>query len=314
MAKAWRGWRVAAAQAAGAVRRRRLAWLGLALGLSFWLLESGLHALVFDPIRFWFALLGEGDPNEIWMRIVTTLLLVVLGAALDRLGRSERQARQRAARLGQISSVVTSASSELREGQTTVVEQFADLGVLFADIVGFTEMAGRVSPVDLVELLRDLFGRFDVIAEQRRIEKIKTIGDAYIAVSGTPGSSTAAALARAALDMRRATGELLRPDGAPVGIRIGLAAGSAVAGVVAQKKFGYDVWGDAVNLASRVESACEPGDILVTDALRNALGGDFVFDGRRDVDLKGKGVVTLWSLVGEAVAATRARGLAKVLP
>lgn len=187
-------------------------------------------------------------------------------------------------------------ADQLRAGQTTVVERFDAVGVLFADVVGFTDLAGRVEPWALVGFLRDLFGRFDAICDRLDVEKIRTIGDGYIAVSGTPGHADTAALCQAALDMVAAARELVGPDGAPVGLRVGIAVGPVVAGVVAQRKFGYDIWGDAVNLAARVEGTCAPGEVHVTDDVRTRLDGAFLFDGPREVELKGKGRVALWRL------------------
>jgi class 3 adenylate cyclase len=159
--------------------------------------------------------------------------------------------------------------------------------VLFADIVGFTPFSAKMTPRDLVHLLNEVFSAFDALARRHGLEKIKTIGDAYMVVGGLPAPRTdhAAAVAAMALDMRDAIGA--RGEG--LVLRIGLHTGPVVAGVIGTSKFTYDLWGDTVNTASRMESHGVPGRIHVSDELRAALGEGWRLEERGVIEVKGKG-------------------------
>lgn len=181
-----------------------------------------------------------------------------------------------------------------------IADAYDDASVLFADIAGYTERASQTAPCDLVKFLDQLYTEFDRLVDIHRLEKIKTTGDSYMVVSGVPEPRPdhLHALAALALDMRAAIAELRDPAGRRVPIRIGLAAGPVVAGVVGARRFFYDVWGDAVNVASRMESTDQEGRIQVPDAVYQRLRADFVFEERGDVAVKGKGVMHTWYLVG----------------
>jgi class 3 adenylate cyclase len=174
--------------------------------------------------------------------------------------------------------------------------------VLFADIVGFTDRAGRIAPDDVVSLLDRIFARLDGLADRLGLEKIKTIGDAYMAVAGAPDERDdhAEAAAEMALQILDEGANERWPSGEPVGLRIGIASGPAVAGVIGRRKFAYDLWGDTVNLASRLEAGAEPGSILVAESTARLLGGRYVLSGRREVDLKGMGPTPGYLLLGRA--------------
>jgi adenylate cyclase len=166
-------------------------------------------------------------------------------------------------------------------------------------MAGFTARAGDLDPDDLVRFLNRTFTMLDALVESHGLEKIKTTGDAYMVVSGVPAPRPdhAFAMAALALDMQETLAGLVDPKGRAVPVRIGLASGPVVAGVVGTRKFFYDVWGDAVNLASRMESAGEPGKIQVTDEMRNLLGDRFAFEERGLVEVKGKGEMRTWFLI-----------------
>lgn len=178
----------------------------------------------------------------------------------------------------------------------TIAHRYEAVTVLFADIVGFTERSARLSPGELVELLGRIFSRFDDLTDRHGVEKIKTIGDAYLAVGGLPEpvpdhADRVIALARA---MQRAAEGLAWPDGAPLQLRIGVHTGPAAAGVVGRRRFSYDVWGDAVNVASRLESTGRPGRIHLSAATRDALCEPEQTEPRGLVPIKGKGVMETW--------------------
>ena len=190
----------------------------------------------------------------------------------------------------------------LKAGESPIADRVDAVTVLFADIVGFTPLSQQLTPEALVGMLDGLFRRFDAIAAAHGLEKIKTIGDAYMAVAGLPTrcDDHARRAARAALDMRDAVASLGPMEGATLSVRIGLHSGSVVAGVIGSHKFSYDVWGDTVNLASRMESHGVPGSVHLTAEVVAALGDGFRTEARGEVDLKGKGKLSTWLLLGAA--------------
>lgn len=189
---------------------------------------------------------------------------------------------------------------QLKEGQNNIADGFADVTVLFADIVNFTPLATRVSPVDLVALLNRIFSVFDHLTEQHGVEKIKTIGDAYMVVGGIPTHRPdhAQAIADMALAMQAEIQRINCDLDEPLDIRIGINTGPVVAGVIGTKKFIYDLWGDAVNIASRMESSGLPGRIQVTETTYNHLKDEYQLEGRSQVEIKGKGIMQTYWLVG----------------
>ncbi len=197
-------------------------------------------------------------------------------------------------------------ATRLKAGEKAIAESLASTAVLFADVVGFTDRAGRHPPEAVVRLLEDLFGRFDRASDAFEVEKIKTIGDAYMATGGPApgeGAGSLARMAEFALGLLEAAREVRWPDGDPVRVRIGLHLGPAVAGVIGQKKFAYDVWGDTVNLASRMVTTGEPDRIHVTDEVHARLLHAFDFEPRGETVVKGKGPLRTWFLTGRSAAA-----------
>ncbi len=185
------------------------------------------------------------------------------------------------------------------EGQP-IADALDHVSVVFADLEDFTAHAQRIPPAQLVALLDDVFRRFDALAADLRLEKIKTIGDAYMVAAGAPEpradhAEAAAEMALGILDLMR---DATWPTGDPLQVRVGIASGSVVAGVIGRQKFAYDLWGDTVNLASRLESNAEPGRILVSEATRRLLDGRFRFDAPCTVDLKGRGPTRAYFLLG----------------
>lgn len=192
-----------------------------------------------------------------------------------------------------------------------IADSYPDASVLFADIADFTRRASHTDPGELVGFLNNLYTGLDRLVDQHGLEKIKTSGDSYMVVSGVPDPNPdhLHELARLALDIVGTVTALRDPLGQPVSLRIGLATGPVVAGVVGNLRFFYDVWGDAVNLASRMESTGVPNRIQVPQEVYERLRGDFVFEERGDVDVKGKGVMHTWFLAGALPRAPRERGM-----
>jgi adenylate cyclase len=180
-----------------------------------------------------------------------------------------------------------------------IADRYDDASVLFADIAGYTERASDTSPTDLVRFLDRLYTDLDLLVDQHGLEKVKTSGDSYMVVSGVPEPRPdhIEALACLALDMADAVADLEDPNGRAVPLRIGLAAGPVVAGVVGASKFFYDVWGDAVNVASRMETTDVEGRIQVPQDVYERLNHAFVLEKRGEVEVKGKGVMQTWYLV-----------------
>ena len=206
--------------------------------------------------------------------------------------------RQRSERL-LLNILPAPIAARLKAGEGTIVDHFPVVTVLFADIVGFTALTARISSGELIALLNDVFSAFDRLAEKHGIEKIKTIGDAYMVVAGLPEplADNAAVMARMALEMVEAL------EASPAGkqglrVRIGLHTGPVVAGVIGVKKFAYDLWGDTVNTASRMESHGEPGRVHVSHAVRELLGDRFRGTDRGMISVKGKGEMRTWFLDG----------------
>jgi class 3 adenylate cyclase len=173
----------------------------------------------------------------------------------------------------------------------SLADALDDVTVLFVDAVGFTMQAGKTEPADLVKALDDLFRRFDDLADRYGLEKIKTIGDAYMAVAGvpTPKPDHADAAAQMAIAVLDEVTKCRWPSDDPIVVRVGMASGPAVAGVIGQRKFAYDLWGDTVNLASRLESHGQPGRILASESVVSHLEGRYDFGPPMKIDLKGKG-------------------------
>jgi urea transport system substrate-binding protein len=194
-------------------------------------------------------------------------------------------------------------AQRLKLGETTIADSFAEVTVLFADLVKFTELAAQISPPELVDSLNKIFSVFDQLSEKHGLEKIKTIGDAYMVVGGLPSPrpDQAEAIAEMALDMQQQITHIKRDNGEPFHLRIGIHTGPVVAGVIGTKKFSYDLWGDTVNVASRMESQGAAGGIQVTAATYERLKDKYVFERRGTTLVKGKGEMITYWLTGRKV-------------
>lgn len=195
----------------------------------------------------------------------------------------------------------TAVAQKLKDpAHGVIADRYDDASVLFADIAGFTERASEIPPTELVRFLDRLYTTFDRLVDRHELEKIKTTGDAYMVVSGVPipRPDHVEALADLALELGRAVAELRDPRGSPVPMRMGIATGPVVAGVVGARRFFYDVWGDAVNVASRMESTGAEGRIQVTDDVAERLRTHFDLEERGETAIKGKGMMRTWYLLG----------------
>jgi adenylate cyclase len=235
--------------------------------------------------------------NIILVSFVAMLLLVTFAR-----GRETAQARVETLLLNVLPAEV---AQRLQSDPNSIADHFDDASILFADVVDFTPLSSRLEAREVVEVLDRLFTSFDELVDRHEVEKIKTIGDCYMVAAGVPTKRRdhAQALAALALDMREAAKTCL-PDGTEhdLRLRIGISSGPVVAGVIGRRRFLYDLWGDTVNMASRMESHGTPDCIQITRSTYELLREEFEAEPLGLVDVKGKGRVETWRLVGPRVA------------
>jgi len=220
--------------------------------------------------------------------------------------------RQRSEKL--LHNILPAAIAQrLRGGEEMIAEVFPEVTVFFSDIVGFTDLSAKIGPHATVNMLNELFGKFDELAEKHSVEKIKTIGDSYMVVGGVPNRDPLhcqhiAEFAMEALAFVRGFAET-HPF--PISMRMGIHTGTVAAGVLGKKKFSYDLWGDVVNIASRFESSSAPDRVHVSETVRLRLADDFAFEDSGTVELKGKGTVRSYYLLGRKEAGSTVVAFAK---
>jgi adenylate cyclase len=282
----------AVAFAIGGLGRMRLVatmiGFGLALHLAVWFLFPAEQAKI------------AADPGLIANLYVSSaattfsIIALIVGYAFSVADRARAEAD---ALLANILPEAIAERLKERPGER-VADSVAEASVLFSDLVGFTGLAQQLGVTRTVALLDEIVTEFDQLAAAHGVEKIKTIGDGYMAVAGVsqPQSDHLARLARMALRLPELVGRLSAAHGVDLRIRIGIASGPLMAGVIGADKFSYDVWGETVNLASRLESHGLPGEIQVSDAVRQALGDSFQFEPRGAVEVKGVGRIETWLL------------------
>jgi class 3 adenylate cyclase len=207
--------------------------------------------------------------------------------------------RQRSERL-LLNVLPASIAARLKQSQGVIADGFPDVTVLFADIVDFTPLSERIAPEAVVQLLDELFSVFDQLAQRHGLEKIKTIGDAYMVVGGLPDRRPdhAQAVAELALAMRDEVARHAGPGGRPLQVRIGIDTGPVVAGVIGRSRFSYDLWGDTVNTASRMESHGVAGCIQVTERTYQRLQNSYHFQRRGPIQVRGKTAMVTYLLLG----------------
>jgi adenylate cyclase len=264
----------------------------------------------------WFALyVPQALPEESATRLLNSAVsdLALLAAvlllgeavrtrrALDREHRLLVAEQDRSERL-LLNVLPAPVADRLKRDEAVIADRFPEVTVLFADLVDFTRSSDQSSPERVVQVLNDLFTAFDRLARRHGLEKIKTIGDAYMVAGGLPEPRPdhAQAVAEMALAMREEASRHADPAGQPLQVRIGIDTGPVVAGVIGTTKFSYDLWGDTVNTASRMESSGVPGCIQVTERTYRRLRDRYRFERRGPVQVKGKGELVTWFLVGRA--------------
>ena len=231
--------------------------------------------------------------NQMYKRVCEEILQRKIAEEIIR----EEQGKSESLLLNILPSTI---AKKLKEGEKNIADGFAEVTILFADIVGFTQLSEKTSPQELVSLLNDIFSRFDRLTDKHDLEKIKTIGDAYMVVGGLPmpRGNSAEAIAEMALDMLEEIARFNSENNLDFSIRIGINTGPVVAGVIGTKKFIYDLWGDAVNTASRMESHGIPDTIQVSEATYNILKDKYLFEERGRILIKGKGEMNTYLLLG----------------
>jgi adenylate cyclase len=237
----------------------------------------------------------------------STILFLIVFYAVRQFTRAEERAEREHERSEALLANILppSIANRLKESpHVAIADAYAEASVLFADMAGFTARGSKMTAPELVQFLNDVYVRIDDLVERRGLEKIKTTGDAYMVVSGVPEprADHAAKIADLALDIRDATAGLVDARGDAAPMRIGIASGPVVAGVIGTRKFFYDVWGDAVNMASRMESTGEGGKIQVASETRKLLADGFVLEKRGVIDVRGKGPTQTWFLIGRKPA------------
>jgi adenylate cyclase len=296
--------------------------------VELWAVTAPLGAMLFLGVRRatpWFvafvvatvvsgalesSLGGEGDvPSSV---VVAFFVLNLLGVSttvylLLRYFIGERERALAALRVEQdrserllLNILPAPIAERLKDEPDVIADAFDPVTVLFADLVGFTAFAHARPPAEVVAVLNQLFSRFDELADRHGLEKIKTIGDAYMVAGGlpVPRPGHEAAIAEMALDMCDAVQRFRSETGVDLAIRVGIDSGPVVAGVIGHRKFSYDVWGDTVNMASRMEAHGLPSSIQVTDTVCRRLRGDYELRERGTVDIRGRGPTTTYLLVG----------------
>lgn len=191
-------------------------------------------------------------------------------------------------------------AERMKHGDVNIAEHYPDVTVLVADLVGFTVLSAHIGPEQVVSLLNEIFSAFDLLVEKRGLEKIKTIGDAYMVAGGLTSHQAdhGEAMAALALELRDEIERLNRDYATSLRIRIGISTGSVIAGVIGRKKFSYDLWGDTVNLACQLESTGEGGSITVAEATYQRLRDKFCFVRKNEISIKGRGEVIAYDLCG----------------
>ena len=290
--------------------------------VSAWALVSALGALFFlgprEAVPWFVAFIAlivlagvlepivSQQPADIPVPVQTTFFILnISGPALTAYLLLQYSVRARDAALASSERLLLNVlpapiAERLKRHEGRIAEAHEEVTVLFADVVDFTPFTERTAPERVVGVLDEIFSAFDDLAQGHGLEKIKTIGDAYMVVAGVPEprSDHAEAMAEMALDMQASVGRLGERLGVELAIRVGMASGPVIAGVIGRRKFIYDLWGDTVNTASRMESHSLPGRIQVTAATYQRLRGRYRFEGRGEIEVKGKGRLPAYLMVG----------------
>ena len=288
-----------------AAARWYVAWLVVFLGSG---LAGEVIGPVWAPLPVWFTSTMLALNIAVGGTIVFTLLAVFAGQRRDALA-ALRQEQAKAEDL-LLNILPRSIADKLKAQAQPIADQFGSASILFADVVDFTPWSERLPPAEVVGYLDHIFSHFDELVERYGLEKIKTIGDCYMVAAGvpTPRHDHARALALMALDMLKAMRAEDEVGHLGLELRVGINSGPVVAGVIGRKRFLYDLWGDAVNTASRMESHGTPGRIQITRATYELLADEFECEPRGTIAVKGKGEIEAWYLTGPRAERATAAG------
>lgn len=299
-----------------------LGGVGPSSGVILWSFLAPAGAIVFDVRRgawWWFAAFAalllvsiplgpavRATPVALPPDVLLAFTALNIGAVslisftlLALFARQREVAQERVEQL-LVNVLPPEIAERLQDRRDAIADHFDEASILFADVVDFTPLSDGLRPTEVVGLLDRLFTEFDELVDHYGLEKIKTIGDCYMVAAGVPRprADHARVLARMALDMRACVGRYARADdGSPLRLRIGINSGPVVAGVIGRRRFLYDLWGDAVNTASRMESYGTPGQIQIARATWQLVREEFVCEELGTVDVKGKGPMETWRLV-----------------
>ena len=281
--------------------------------MSFFVMLKG-DALLVGGIYlagFFLFLAGKGADQQTWITYLMALGgAYVMGALGARIGENytfnafmqEKSLRDETARADRLieRTFPKQIANDLKNNNESPARRVENVSVIFCDIVDFTSISSDISPEELVGGLGQAFSIFDKLTEKHGCEKIKTIGDAYMAVAGVPEPTQehAIRIVKLALDIQHNVGKMKLGD-KPIRVRIGIHSGPVVAGVIGEKRFAYDLWGDTVNTASRMESMAPAGCIQITAATRQLLGEQFQLEKLPALSVKGKGTMDVWLVIGE---------------
>ena len=254
--------------------------------------------VVLDPI---YSSMIEPQPYPLRLIWYAANLIIPLGLTFAMLRYTDIGRRRAEARSEELltNAIPASIAARLKRGEERIAERHPATTILFADLVGFTPWAAQTDPTQVVDFLDSLFSRFDDLAAEQGVEKIKTIGNSYMAVAGAPEPRPDHAQAAISLGagMLEAVDRARRESRVPLDLRVGLASGPVVAGVIGRRRLLFDLWGDTVNIASRMESSGVPGRIHVAESTRDLLVDMHTFERREEVDLKGLGRMATYLLV-----------------
>lgn len=278
----------------------------------WWALSVGVSIVVIYALAVWGW--GVGSYSDFMLTHLSNIVMALCLGALT-CGMFESLRRRQFLTLNLLANekeryknllctlVPPAIATRIERGETPIADSHSDIAVLFSDFVGFTNLTSRIAPQRLVQLLNDLFSEFDAAAARLDIEKIKTIGDGYMAACGAPVSESmrTITLVKFGLELVAITERIAEKHGIPIGIRVGVHAGSLIAGVIGKSRFAYDMWGETVNMASRMESSGVPGRVQVSESALQRLRGQFAVEARENVQIKGGDMVSAY-LVSELAA------------
>ncbi len=274
-------------------RRTAVFWAGVSVVGTVLVvaLEGRISAYVPAALPSDFSLVN-GFFNVLWVTSLTIFLILYLVRELE--------AAQELADSLLYNVLPKQIAARLKRNQGTIADAYDSASVLFADIVGFTPLSNKLSPTGMIELLNEIYSHFDRLVAKHGAEKIRTIGDNYMVAAGvpTPRPDHAQALAQLALDMQDYCNQMDPIQGHKLQFRIGINSGPVIAGVIGNQRYQFDIWGDAVNTASRMESHALPGTVQITADTKELLGNAFAVSSRGKLEIKGKGEMETWLLEG----------------